>query len=325
MKFKKLLGAYLACMAFLAVPFVSQAAELAQGKQETIFVGELKIQSSVAEQARQRGKLLELKRAMQTLDSQFTSALSATRVFQLVERKRKGDIELEQGFAAVAVDPNDKSAAQAGKMAGAKFAFLPEINGFEDNTERVEQTAIGRSSIERKLYISAVVHVVETTTGKLLPDAPSISVTKEEVISARSGQAQTSDQLLVELVKEAAQKLSQELVAQLRPAKILAMTGRQITINRGTEAGFQVGDMVEVFASRDVKDEDTGETFREELPVGKAKIIRSDKKQSAANIGGEDLGIAKGCIVKPVHKEARNVDSGSMDQTPGSSDKPVTW
>lgn len=325
MKLKKLLGVCAVCLTFLSVALISQAAELAQGTQETIFVGELKIQSSVAEQAQQRGKLLELKRAMQTLDSQFTNALSATRVFQLVERKRKGDIELEQGFAGVAVDPNDKSAAQVGKMAGAKFAFLPQIDGFEDNTERIEQTAIGRSSIERKLYISAVVQVVDTTTGKLLPDAPSISVTKEEVISARSGQAQTSDALLVELVKEAAQKLSQELVAQLRPAKILAVTGRQITINRGTEAGFQIGDQVEIFASRNVKDEDTGETFREELAVGTAKIIRSDKKQSAANIGGENLGIAKGCIVKPVRKEARNTDSGSMDQTPGSSDKPVTW
>lgn len=309
---------------FLAVPLLSTAAEISQGTQDTIFIGELKLQPSVMEQARTRGKSLELKRAMQTLDSQLTAALNATRVFQLVERKRKGDIELEQGFAAVAVDPNDKSAAQAGKMAGAKWAFLPQIDGFEDSTDRVEQTAIGRTSIDRKLYISVVVQVVDTTTGKLLPDSPSVSVTREENVSAHSGQAQTTDSLIVEVAKEAAQKLSQELVAIIRPAKVLAITGRQITINRGTEAGFQIGDIIEIFVSRDVKDEDTGETFREEIPVGKAKITRSDKKQSAAAIGKENLGVMKGCIVKPVRTEAKN-NSVSDESTPGSSDKPVNW
>jgi len=303
---------------------VLYASELSQGEKDTIFIGELKVQPSVAEQAHKRGQLLELKRAVQSLDSQFISSLNATRVFQLVERKRKGDLELEQGFAAVSVDPNDKSAAQAGKMAGAKFAFLPMIDGFEDNTERIEQSAIGRSAIDRKLFISAVVQVVDTTTGKLLPDSPSITVSKEETISARSGQALTSDKLIVELAKEAAQKLSQELVALLRPAKILAVTGKQLTINRGTESGFQKGEVVEIFASRNVKDEDTGETFREEIPVGMANIVRSDKKQSTATISGENLGITKGCVVKLMPAEAKN-SQGDDDSTPGSSDKPVKW
>src|SRR5664279_4422238 len=130
---------------FLSVPLLSRADEISQGTQDTIFIGDLKLQPSVMDQAKSRGQSLELKRAMQTLDSQLTSALNATRVFQLVERKRKGDIELEQGFAAVAVDPNDKSAAQAGKMAGAKWAFLPQIDGFEDSTDTAEYQAIGRA------------------------------------------------------------------------------------------------------------------------------------------------------------------------------------
>ncbi|MBK5276849.1 MAG: hypothetical protein JJE30_17615 [Desulfuromonadales bacterium] len=314
----------LTVMTFLLTPFLLHAAELSQGEKDTIFIGELKLQSSVAEQANNRGQLLELKRALQSLDSQLISSLNATRVFQLVERKRKGDLELEQGFAAAVVDPNDKSAAQAGKMAGAKFAFLPQIDGFEDNTERIEQTAIGRTVIDRKLFISAVVQVVDTTTGKLLPDSPSITVSKEETINARSGQAQTSDKLIVELAKEAAQKLSQELVALLRPAKILAVTGKQLTINRGTEAGFQNGETVEIFASRNIKDDDTGETFREEIPVGKATIVRSDKKQSTASISGENFGIAKGCVVKLLRTEAKN-NMGNDDSTPGSSDNPAKW
>jgi hypothetical protein len=307
----------LALLTILIVPFLLQAAELSQGEKDTIFIGELKVLPSVIEQAQKKDQLTELKRTAETFASQLNSALSATRVFQLVERKRKGDIELEQGFAEVSVDPNDKSAAKAGKMAGAKFAFLPQLDGFEDRTSKFEQPMIGRIAIDRRLFISAVVQVVDTTTGKQLPDSPSITVSKEE-----SGQV--TEMLIVELAKEAAQKLSQELVALIRPAKILAITGKQLTINRGTEAGFQNGGSIEVFASREIKDDDTGEIFREEIPVGKAFIIRSDKKQSTATIAGEDLGIAKGCIAKIMRTEQMKYPENDYS-TPGSSDKPVKW
>ncbi len=297
------------------------AAGLSQGQQDTIYIGQLQVQSSVTESAAKMGRLTELKSILQSLDSQFISALNATRVFQLVERKRKGDLELEQGFAAVTVDPNDKNAAQAGKMAGAKFAFLPQVDGFDDLTETIEQTAIGRTAIERKLFLSVIVQVVETTTGKLLPDSPSVQLNRTESVSTRQGQ--TGNQVVVELAKEAAQKLSQELVALLRPAKVLAITGKNVTINRGLEAGFQNGDLLEIFATKEVKDDDTGEMFREEVSVGKATIIRTDKKQSTATISDDDFGIAKGCIVRTSRQRLLTISDNNT--TPGSSDKPVKW
>lgn len=319
--------------ALMLLPGLVTAAELSQGEKDTIFIGDLKVQPAVIESASSQGRGSELRKTIQSLDTQFITALNATRVFQLVERKRKGDIELEQSFAAVAVDPNDKNMAQAGKMAGAKFAFLPQIDGFEDRSETVEYQAIGRAALNRKIFISAVVQVVDTTTGKLLPDSPSIQLTKEETLeNARSGQATGSDQAIVELAKEMAKKLSQELVSMLRPAKVLSITGRQLMINRGSEAGFSKGDLVEIYATQNVKDEDTGEVFRNEVPVGQAKVVRLDKKQSFAMIFGEDLGIAKGCVVRTVNQTSRaqsekspNLDEVAGQETPGSSEKPAKW
>jgi hypothetical protein len=321
--FRKSQARLLVFVAMLLTPVMLWGAELSQGEKDTIFIGEMQVQQSVIERATKMGRLTELKRVLQSLDSQFISSLNATRVFQLVERKRKGDLELEQSFAAVAVDPNDKSAAQAGKMAGAKFAFLPQVDGFDDLSETIEQRAIGRTAIERKLFLSVVIQVVDTTTGKLLPESPSVQLNRNESVSAQQGQAQTGDQVVVELAKEAAQKLTQELVSQLRPAKVLAVTAKQVTINRGSEAGFQNGDLVEIFASREIKDDDTGEKFREEIPVGTATIVRIDKKQSSATINGENLGIAKGCIVRAVRN--RPETASGEDGTPGSSEKPVKW
>lgn len=325
----------------MSLPLHSSAEELSKGEKDTIFIGPLKAQPSVIEMAEKMNRLSELKRVFNSLETQFISALNATRVFQLVERNRKADIELEQGFAAVAVDPNDKNAAQTGKMAGAKFAFLAQIDGFEDKSETVEYKAIGRASLSRKLFLSATVQIVDTTTGKLLPDSPSIQLTRsEEVENARTGQLSGSDEVIVALAKEMAQKLSQEIVALLRPAKVLSVTGKQIMINRGSEAGFAKGDLVEIYAVQNVKDEDSGEMFRNEIPVGQAVISRIDKNQSYASISGGDMGITKGCVVRfiktaasraaeaePPH-DATQPDfgtKGDAGSTPGSSEKPLKW
>lgn len=318
--------------------------QLAEGERDTLFIGEVRIQPSVRELARREGAELELDRAAQTLESQFIQAVSATRVFQLVDRKRVEEIQAEQAFAAVAVDPSDPRAAQMMKLAGARWAFLPQIDGFQVRTDTV-QFQVGRESMTRKYFLSALVQIVDTTTGELLPDVPSIQLEEVETVEmAGVGQAKPSDAVLVALARRMAGRLSQEAVATLRPARILAITGDQIMINRGSEAGFIPGIPVEIYAYQSVVDEYTGEVFRNEIPVGRATIVRGDRRQSYGRISGEDLGIATGCIVKPLRAPADPAPlapatwSGGREETgteiaprrqspdtPGSSAEPMSW
>lgn len=318
--------------------------QLSEGKKDTLFIGPIKVQPSVTQLAAREGTALELSRTAQSLETQFINKVSATRVFQLVDRKRIKDIQLEQSFAAVSIDPDDKEAARVFKMTGAKYAFLPEIDGFQVRTD-TDQYTVGRESITRKYYLSALVQIVDTTTGELLPYAPSVQLEEIETVEmAGIGQAKAADQVLVTLSKKMAARLSREVIAMLRPAKVLTITGEQIMINRGTEAGFQPGVAVEIYAFQNVIDDDTGETFRNEIMVGQATVSRGDRKKSFADIIGEDMGIAKGCIVKIADvrssaqvippatwsggKEAEGTEiaprSVSPD-TPGSSSRPLTW
>ncbi|MEI7590075.1 MAG: CsgG/HfaB family protein [Deltaproteobacteria bacterium] len=300
------------------------AIETAHGQKDTILVGRLDVQAPVIAMAKQQGYALELELLANSLSTQLISSLGETSVFQLVERTRKEDIELEQGFASVAVDLNDKNIAQAGKMAGAKFIFLPQIDGFEDNSEVIDHKAIERSSLNRKVFLSATVSIVDSTTGKLFADSISVQLTKEEIIdSGRKGQMSGNKQaMIIALSREMAKQLSQEVVATIYPAKVLSITGKQIMFNRGTEAGFNHGDAVEIYVSREVKDPDTGEMFRNEIPVGKAIVLRAEKKQGYATIS-EDLGIANGCIVRRIKKEI--VGREKDYSTPGSSEQPLKW
>ncbi len=325
----------------LTSPLCASASDLSTGEKDTIFIGAPKVQPSVIEMADKKKKQSELKLAVDSLESQLISALNATRVFQLVDLSPKDDMEQEENIAAVPADPNVNIAAQSAKKIGAKFALMLQIDGFEDKSETAEYKAIGRASLNRTIFLSAVVQIVDTATGKLIPDSPSLQLTKTEVVeNARIGQLSGSDAVIVSLAKEMAKKLSQEAVALLRPAKVLSVTGKQILFNRGSDAGFAKGDLVQVYSVQNVKDDDAGEMFRNEVAVGQAIIDRIDKNQSYATIIGEGLGIVKGCVVrfeKTAASRATEIESPSAatlpdfgtkndtGMTPGSSEKPLKW
>jgi len=306
-------------------------AQLAQGEKDTIFIGPIKVQDAIRESAKKSGRQSELDQISQALRSQLVTEINQTRVFQIVERERKDDIELEQAFAQVAVDPNDKNGAQTLKMAGAKYAFLPQIDGFEDRRSSTRYEAIGRSSMSRSVWISATVSIVDTTTGALLPESPSVTVKSGSSAEyVRQGASLGGDELISSLTKELAEKLARESVTLMRPAKVLSVTGSQIQINRGTEAGFAVGSEIEFFATQDVTDEDTGEVFKNEVPVGTGVVNRSDAKQSFAEPKGENLGIARGCIVKVLKKKADKPVAVAQKKAPeplnsGSGEKPLAF
>ena len=335
------------CFMFLGlVQSIHADDSLAKGNRPGIFVGRIEVMPSVAESAKRDGKELTLKMLAQSLDTQLISALSRTGTFRLVERKRKSDLELEQGYAATAVDLNDKDAAQMGKMAGAKYVLLPQIDGFEDLVDTQEYKDIGRVSMARKLYISVTATIVDTTTGEMLPYVPSTQLTQEqEVVNSRSKNfLQGSNSAVVELAKKAANELCQSTVSALRPAKVLAVTGKQIMINQGQNFGFNRGLNVSFFAVQNVKDDDTGQVFINEIPVGQGYITRANSRQSYALIKGDNLGVAKGCIVRldkgePVKKEpipssapggafpVNPSDVPTLNETPtaGSSEKPIQF
>lgn len=303
--------------------------DLTKGSKDRVFIGDLSVAPSVTQLNKDTGKESPLRRISDTLKSQFTSALNGTGQFELLNRDRLDAIREEQKLTLLGqIDPNDKNAAQALKLAGAKFALLPQLDAFEDRSEVTQFQQVGRTSMKRKLFLSCVVQIVDTTKGTLLPDSPSVQLEKyESVEMAQQGAPMASDQVLLELAKDMANQLCQQCVNRIRPAKVLTVTGKQIMINRGTAAGFKVGAMVEIYAGQEVVDEDTGEKFVNEVPVGQAKVVRAEPKQSYAMIEGDDMGIQKGCVVRVLPAPAANAaplnPAGGGSSSPGSSEKPL--
>jgi uncharacterized protein YcfL/curli biogenesis system outer membrane secretion channel CsgG len=339
-------------------------AQLAQGEKDTIFIGELRVKPSIAQKAAQQGQSVLLARAKEALEGQFHNAISVTRVFQIVERQRVEELKLEQAFATAEVNPEDKNAARQLKMAGAKFAFLPEVTAFEDRTATATMAMTGAKDVGHTLFIAATVRVVDTTKGTYLPDAPSEQITSTQNIinTDEASVAVAQEQMVMEATKRLSRMLSIRVTELLRPAKVLAVTGRQVLINRGAELGFEPGAVVALFATQEVKDDDTGEIFFNETPLGNGRVDRADARQSYAILGGDNPGVVKGCVVKlvgfapgqpatvpallapfaapaaatdappvPAVEAAPQVPApapvagGEPPMNPGSSEKPLSW
>lgn len=299
------------------------ADDIAAGQKETIVIGQVQVPAGLREEAHKQGVEAELDQVALSIETQVIAALSSTRVFQIVDPS----LVNAQAISAMAAQPTDAAAVKTVQKTGAKYVFLPQIDGFEDRAATVTFNQLERQSTTHTIFISAVVRIVDTATGELLPDVPSVQITKNGVSTlegmgdAGGGSAQT----IVAAAKEVAAQLAQGSVSRLRPAKVLLVSGNQIMINRGSDFGFDVGDVLEIFSAQDVKDEDSGETFRNEIKVGAAHIIRGDQKQSYALLDGECGGVAKGCIVRLLKQPPAAPGAEPADMTPGSSEKPLDW
>ena len=87
-------------------------------------------------------------------------------------------------------------------------------------------------------------------------------------------EADFNDFLAAKISRELADKIASKMTDAAFPVRVVAKTGKYVTINRGEGAGVSVGDEYTVFAAgRKMKDPDTGEFLgTEEIPIGKIRI-----------------------------------------------------
>ncbi len=289
-------------------------ASLEQGAKASIVVSPVKIFDSVRSLAQKEGKLNSVERIGDTLQSQFKTAINQTRVFNMVERDRLADIQQEQSFQqAASLD----GAVEMGRMKGAGYLLFIEVDGFQDRLAS-KTLGTGRTEAMRSIYLSAQVRIIDTTTGDSLPDIPTAVVEREIYKSQNDGLGQdqtNADKVFVDMAKETANILCQKVIAYIRPGKIIRVKESEIMINRGVPAGFVEGSLVELFEVEEFEDEETGEVFRDETIVGKARITRaSDRSSFASIIEGElsEGNMAK--VVTTTKPASAPADSSSRQQ-----------
>lgn len=233
-------------------------------------------------------------RMSQALDGQLMSAIQQTRKFTVLARS-DADALIEENAAS----------GKSFDFGASDYALVVTIDDFQDFIQTATFAALGKTATKRVIRFSAVAKLYDTKTSKLVETANFQEQnldTEELLANSASAGGELSDSLLVALTRRMSEKIAERVADVAFPARILAKTGKVVTINRGDGTGIAAGQLWEVFAlGEELIDPDTGVSLgREELSVGKIRIQRVTAKTAQGEIAGEDLGIDRGAVVRRV-------------------------
>jgi len=288
-----------ALVAVLCLPLVSLAQEKA-----TLAISAIKPTASLASSVRP-DKKPSLDRIIESLDSQLIDRVNATRKFDVVGRSDLNNVLKEQDLGASG-NVDAKTAAKAGKLAGAKYILVATVDDFQDYVEKATFEGTGRTATKRVFRFSIIGKIYDSTTGKLLESANFQTgnddfkqIQQERNYSVKDGEL--SDEMMVAVSRSLAEKIANRVADVIFPAKVMIKRDTQVTINRGEGAGVAVGDTFSVYAlGEELIDPDTKESLgREEVKVGKVKITEVDPKFSKADVL-EDTGITTGAVLRKI-------------------------
>ena len=289
------------CLGLLAATLLPALASAQDGK-ATLAVSSIKPTPSLAASI-PPDKKLELGRIIESLDSQLIDRVNATRKFDVVGRSDLNDVLKEQDLGASG-NVDAKTAARAGKLTGAKYLLVTTVDDFQDYVEKATFESTGRSATKRVFRLSVVGKIYDSSTGKLLESVNFQTgndefkqIQEERNYSVKDGEL--SDEMMVAVAHDLAQKTAHRIADVIFPAKVLLKRDKEITINRGEGGGVAVGDTFNVFAlGEELIDPDTKESLgREEAKVGRVRITQVNPKTSTAEIL-DDTGIDRGAILR---------------------------
>ncbi len=227
-------------------------------------------------------------RVAESLDRYLLTSLNASRKFTIVGRRDLQNILNEQDLGQSGI-LNDESAAQLGEVKGAKYKLVTFVDSFQEVTETA--TFVEGSKVKRRLQVSAQAMIYDNSTGEVI-DTANIQTELVDIMDVEPGSvnrpAGRMDEMIPQVTRQLADKLTARLLAVLFPVRILDVDGDTITLNRG-EGFFQVGQMVAIMSGdKTVKDPDTGEMIRiKGRQQAQARIVSVDPNTAQAKMPPE--------------------------------------
>lgn len=220
-------------------------------------------------------KANSLARVAEAMDGQLIAAFNGTRKFDVIGRSDLAAILLEQGFGASGL-VSPETAARPGAIRGVDYLVITSLDDFQDVQTEHNFEGTGLKGTSRQIRVSAVAKLYDPSTGRLI-DAANIQIEEIERAERKpdaSADGELGDALLLRLARAAAERVAHRVVDVLYPARILALTKGQVTLNRGDGTGISVGQVWDAFAlSEALIDPDTGASLgREEVRVGSIRI-----------------------------------------------------
>ncbi len=231
-----------------------------------------------------------------SFESNLESFIQASRLYQLVDRSQLKDLLTESDFNESGMIGT--KATKKFAMQGAGKILFVELKNVEFSTNSQTYNLTNKRDEDNTLILSVAGKVIDITTTKVDYVLPVLRVSLNQSNNQlRKGEKTSTSNIWQDAAEKLAKDMARVLARAIRPAKILAVNGKQVMINQGSTTGFVPGVLVTVYATEVIEDEDTGEQFLNEIPVGTGSVVRGDARKCYIVLT-EDLGVVKGCIAR---------------------------
>lgn len=263
----------------------------------TIAVVPLEAPVSLMQNLQTQAERDALKLFADLVHKDIIAALSKVSGFQVVQRQDLSKILAEQELGQSGnVDP--ATAARIGKLIGADVIATVDLRQFDFMKRETHSAAISRDIVTVSLDAGAYLSLYDSSTGALLASSSGSGkgVDTQQYFANSQRQGGFNRVVVTNVSQEVANALVGATSATLFPARVVAVTGKQVTLSRG--AGyFTVGQTIDIMhLGSELKDPDTGASLgREEVLIGKAKVIRVTPQTAAATLT-EDNGVSVGAL-----------------------------
>jgi hypothetical protein len=270
---------------------------------DSVIVTPAVVTEALAEANAGEGRMNQMKRVVQALDSQLRAALGGTNKFKVIVGSNMKEVtdEIVRQRTSGLFDSNNPDYRGIGNLQPPKYQVVPRIDDFQDIAESTTLEGQGLEMTARTLRMSLVVSIIDANGTEV--EHASIEVNSPRQVIRRAGGIRASgdatDALLLGMAKEASIKIADRLIDVVYPAKVAAVNDKEVTINRGDGTSIAVGQLYDVFFMGGVvTDPDTGAVLgKEETKVGVVEITSVQPKFSKGKIL-DNNGIDRGHILR---------------------------
>jgi curli biogenesis system outer membrane secretion channel CsgG len=276
---------------------------------KTLGVADVKVNEALIRSVTEAGRRNSIGRVAQAMDGQLIAAFNSTRKFRVIARNDLDAILKEQELVGSGnVDAKDASAAKPFKIRGVEHLLVATIDDFQDLTEQANFEAINVRGTHRAITLSIVGKLYNTTTGEIV-DTTNFQVKVDQTVQkpqTSTVDAEMTDAMLIKAARDMSEKMANRVVDVIFPARIVARSDGQVTINRGDGTGISAGQVWEVFSlGKELIDPDTGVVLgKEETRIGAIRITSVLPLMAKGEVV-EDKGIGAGNIVRPRPAEVK--------------------
>jgi len=244
----------------------------AQEKMKTLAICAITPTPALVE-ALKGSKKNELDRVLQSMDGQLIDRMHNTRKFSIMAHNDLPDVIKGGTF-------NPDTLKDMPRLDYVLVVAVDDFGNAQDSPENGLTFQNARLSAVAKIWATKDSTLLETANFQLQPeDLPTGGV--------------LGNQILVHAARKMADRMANRVTAVLSPPEVQDVTGKIVTVDWGDGLSMRPGDRWEVCARKTNK-----KGFVILVPVGNVTIKRVDETSSTAEIIGEDLGIAEGCVLR---------------------------